>query len=591
VSAWRRLRQKGASAVTWKSDEGEGYMSTITLEINGRKVQGNLEDTILDVCNKNGIHIPTLCHFEGLIDVGICRMCLVEVRGAKGLLPACVTKATDGMVVTTENEKIFALRRSNLEMLFSERNHFCMFCEKSGDCELQKLAYEHGLDRVRYGFFWPSLSMDMSRKYFLYDQNRCILCRRCVRACEEIAGHAVLTVKDRGPKSMVCPDDDLPFNESTCVSCGTCLQVCPTGALADRKSSYVGRQAQMTRNKSTCTFCSIGCEIEISSRDGEPLSVEGIFGQGPTKGVLCSSGRFEPLFECRKRRKSPLICREGVTKPASLPEALAYVADKIKYFGIDSFAGLISSRATNEAASQFKRLFGDNTFLIDPSGTPLGNAFISDIDDADCIAVVGVNLDDDFKAASSFVKRAANRGANLVVVGSSGKRVNLRASCHLQEDDECNLGKILERASKPIVIYGPDTGSSMMEFLWKLRPGVRQIGLAFGSNSRGIEKLGIKPWEGDKKYKGVYVLLADLVLPDTVSAFLSNVDFVAIQSCYEGETAVRADVFLPSRAWYERTGTYVNTENRVRQLERVPQSLPIAPPDEEVVLCLYSLLN
>ncbi len=566
-------------------------MSTVTLEINGRKVQGNLGDTILDVCNKNGIHIPTLCHFEGLTDVGICRMCLVEVREARGLLPACVTKATNGMVVTTENERINALRRSNLEMLFSERNHFCMFCEKSGDCELQKLAYEYGLDHVRYGFFWPSLSMDMSRRYFLYDQSRCILCRRCVRACEEVAGHTVLTVRDRGPKSMICPDDDLPFNESTCVSCGTCLQVCPTGALSDRKGTYVGRQADMTRTGSTCTFCSIGCEIEILSRDGEPLRVEGVFGKGPTEGVMCSSGRFEPLFEGKARRKGALICKEGNVKPAGLTEALAYVADKIRDLGMDSFAGLISSRATNETAFQFKKLFGNNAFLIDPPGTPLGNAHITDIDDADCIAVVGTNLDEEFKAVSSFVKRAANRGAKLVVVGSSGRRVDLRASCHLQEDDACGLGKILEGASKPIVIYGPHTGSSMMEFLWKLRPGVRQLGLASGSNGRGIEKLGIKPWEGDKKYGGIYVLLADLAMPVTISKLLPNVDFIAIQSCYEDEGTVSADVFLPSRTWYERTGTYVNTEDRVGQLEQVPQEAPNVPSDEEIITCLNNLLN
>jgi len=169
--------------------------------------------------------------------------------------------------------------------------------------------------------------------------------------------------------------------------------------------------------------------------------------------------------------------------------------------------------------------------------------------------------------------------------------VDLRASCHLQEDDACSLGKILEGASKPIVIYGPHTGSSMMEFLWKLRPGVRQLGLASGSNGRGIEKLGIKPWEGDKKYGGIYVLLADLAMPVTMSTLLPNVDFIAIQSCYEDEGTVSADVFLPSRTWYERTGTYVNTEDRVGQLEQVPQEAPNVPSDEEIITCLNNLLN
>ncbi|MEN2996078.1 MAG: 2Fe-2S iron-sulfur cluster-binding protein [Acetomicrobium sp.] len=566
-------------------------MSDITLEINGRKIQGSSGDTILKVCEKNAIVVPTLCHFEGLADIGVCRMCLVEVKGARGLVPACTTQATDGMVVVTENDEIRDLRRSNLEMLFSERNHFCMFCEKSGDCELQKLAYEYGLDHISYGFFWPELPMDISRKYFLYDQNRCILCRRCLRACEELAGHAVLTVRDRGPKSMICADVDLPFNESTCVSCGTCLQVCPTGALADRKSTYIGRQEHMTKTRSACAFCSIGCEVEISSRDGEPLRIEGIFGQGPTSGILCSKGRFELLFEVNKRLDRPLLREDEGKRGLNLNEALSVLAKKIKEWGINSFAGLISPRATNEAASQFKKLFGDNVFLIDSFSVPLGNASIEEIDDADCIVVVGANLDEEFKALSSFVKRGANLGSTVVVMGSAGAKVDIRATYRFHDEDIDSLSEVMGKFSNPLVVYGPGTKRSVMEFLWGLRPGVRQLGLARGSNIRGIEKLKIKPWKKDKGFRGLYVLLGDFEVSDDLLGQLGNAEFLAVQSCYENEAVNYADLALPSRLWFERSGTYINTEGKVRHLEAIPEiALPL-PSDEEILKGLIRLLD
>ncbi|HDH09929.1 MAG TPA: 2Fe-2S iron-sulfur cluster binding domain-containing protein, partial [Chloroflexi bacterium] len=273
-------------------------MAEITLNIDGREVKGERGDTILQVCQKNGIDVPTLCHFAELSNIGSCRVCIVEIeeRGRTRIDTSCTTPAAEGMVVRTNGEKLNAFRKAAIELLLSERNHFCMYCEMSGDCELQSLAYRFGIDHVRYPYFYPKLPVDSSRKYFIMDHNRCVLCRRCVRACAELVGNHTLGVMERGIRSMIHADLNVPFGESSCVSCGTCLSVCPTGALVDRRSAYMGREIQVERVKSTCLFCSVGCGTEIVVRDDYILRVEGDWDAEPNRGLLCVAGRFEPLY-------------------------------------------------------------------------------------------------------------------------------------------------------------------------------------------------------------------------------------------------------------------------------------------------------
>lgn len=205
-----------------------------TLTIDGHEVSARRGQTILDVAQENGIDIPTLCHLDGLSDVGACRLCLVEIKGNNKLLPACITTVFEGMEVTTDSERLRKHRRTILELLFTERNHVCSVCVSNGHCELQTLAQQQGLTHVRLPYRNPSLPVDASHERFTLDHNRCILCTRCVRACAEIEGAHVWDVMGRGIESMVITDLHEEWGKSTCTRCGKCVQVCPTGALFEK---------------------------------------------------------------------------------------------------------------------------------------------------------------------------------------------------------------------------------------------------------------------------------------------------------------------------------------------------------------------
>lgn len=218
-----------------------GVTSTVvTLKINGKDVSGRTDETILDIARQNAISIPTLCFLEGLSGVGSCRLCLIEMKGTPKLLPACVTRVAEGMEVTTHSDRLHKYRRMVLEMLFSERNHICSVCFSNGHCQLQSLAQEHGLSHVSMPYRFQKFECDSSHDLFRMDHNRCVLCTRCVRVCDEVEGAHTKDVRGRGVDSRIISDLAIPWGESTtCTSCGKCVRVCPVGALT-RKGTASG---------------------------------------------------------------------------------------------------------------------------------------------------------------------------------------------------------------------------------------------------------------------------------------------------------------------------------------------------------------
>jgi len=213
-------------------------MPVITLTVNGDMVSARDDQSLLDIIRENGIEIPTLCHLEGLSERGGCRLCLVEVKGIPKLLPACTTQAQEGMVVTTHSERLIEYRKMILELLFAERNHICAVCVMNGHCELQGQAARAGMVSVRYEYLSPDLPMDATHDRYIMDHNRCILCTRCVRVCDEVEGAHTKDVMGRGVKSLIIHDMNQSWGSSnTCTSCGKCVQVCPTGALTYKGST------------------------------------------------------------------------------------------------------------------------------------------------------------------------------------------------------------------------------------------------------------------------------------------------------------------------------------------------------------------
>ena len=412
-------------------------MKEITLTINERQVKGKEGDTVLEVCQANGIDLPTLCHLEGLSDVGACRMCVVEIERERRPVPACTYPARDGLVVNTHTPELEKYRRLILELIFTERNHFCMFCEQSGDCELQKLAYRYQMDNVRYPYTFPSLPVDSLSDYLVIDHNRCILCGRCVRACSEVAGIHALDFGKRGWRTVVSADLEQSLGESSCLSCGACMQACPAGAIFSKLSLYKGKTSECQQVMTVCPLCGVGCELNVLVKDNNLVMIEASRLEG-SRGALCKEGRFGLLGDDRLKVTSPLI-RDGQGKleECTIDKAIEAAAEKLGRLK-DGFAGVISTRYPDETLSLFHKLVhevmgsdridtldGRNYRLIaegieqfhDKARGLDIECSIEEILEADCILVVGADPLESHPVIGSLIQRAiSQRGAKLIVI-------------------------------------------------------------------------------------------------------------------------------------------------------------------------------
>jgi bidirectional [NiFe] hydrogenase diaphorase subunit len=220
--------------------------NVVTLKINDHDVSGRDDETILDIARENSIFIPTLCHLDGLGDIGACRLCLVEIIGSTKLVPACVAVVQEGMEILTDTPRLVEYRKMIVQMLFAEGNHICSVCVSNGHCELQDMAHTVQIDHIDLAYRHPKRDVDASHDLFTLDRNRCILCTRCVRVCDEIEGAHTWDVMGRGIQAQVITDMNQPWGTSdTCTSCGKCVQVCPTGALFEKGKAV----AEMTKRK------------------------------------------------------------------------------------------------------------------------------------------------------------------------------------------------------------------------------------------------------------------------------------------------------------------------------------------------------
>jgi formate dehydrogenase major subunit len=425
----------------------------VEITIDGKLYQVPEGTTVLRAAQAARIHIPTLCDHKSLIPYGGCRLCLVDVKGFRTLQPSCTLPVEQGMEVQTDSESVRSARKFALSMLFSERNHFCPFCQVSGgDCELQNAAYGEDMTHWPLQPNWQPEQVDASHPYFVIDHNRCILCRRCVRACAELSGNFTLAIEGRGAKSFLIADLGVPMGESTCVSCGSCLQVCPTGTIIDRTSAYRGHEAQLDHQQTICVGCSVGCGIDVYTRDNRLVRIDGDWDAPVNAGVICKIGRFLPLEEERERLTSPRIRKGSQLVEASWEEALQAVTQRLMPLAGSNgseVAALVSTRLPAESLYLFKQLFsggfgshmitsieeGQTTAVPAGLADEIGKPFEGKLEalrDADCFITVGVNLGDNHPVAGFFVKRARGRNANLVTIDPGENPLDDFANCLLK---------------------------------------------------------------------------------------------------------------------------------------------------------------
>jgi formate dehydrogenase major subunit len=397
---------------------------------------------------------------------------------------------------------------------------------------------------------------------------------------------------------MIVADMNVPFGESSCVSCGTCLQVCPTGALMDRRSAYRGREAEVERVKSICAACSIGCGVELVTRDNQVLRIEGDWGAGVNKGLLCVAGRFEPLADTRTRVLTPMVRRNDELRPTTWDEALNIVAARFRALEPASLAALASPRATNETLALLAGLFNDlgaksvaslkpvPEFMVAPEGQ------LATLDDASLYLVVGEDLSVDHQVAGFAVRRGVmNRGARLVIVDEDENGMADIAYRHLKPDDLAQVATLAKGAEAPVVVYGARAGSPVSDLREALTGKAQFVGLVSGSNARGALAAGVNGLFEPEGIKGVFALVADDMVGRALVDQVAGVEFVVAQASYWGSLVKRADVVLPTTIWAEKSGTCTNTEGRVQSLQAALQPPKSVMDDSEILVALAGKLG
>ena len=297
-------------------------MMTVSLTINGQKVTAPAGSTILEAARLAGITIPTLCHHPDLSNVGACRMCVVSVEKARGVQTACTTPVLEGMVVETESEEARQTRRFVLEMFLTDHPNDCMRCEVNGDCALQDLVYDYHVPWPEHNGTRHTYDIDPDPNPFIFiDRNKCILCSRCIRACSEIQNRDVWNFADRGFETRLVAGRDQPLLEARCESCGQCVAYCPVGALYDKMSLGAGRASQVSKVRTTCAYCGVGCNFDLNVRNGKIIRVTSA-PDAPVNGLaLCVKGRYGyDYIHHPDRLTRPLVRARWLTNVAAQVE-------------------------------------------------------------------------------------------------------------------------------------------------------------------------------------------------------------------------------------------------------------------------------
>ena len=540
-------------------------VEVVNLTLNGREVQARPGQTILEVARENGVDIPTLCHDPRLEPYGACRLCLVEVEGARGPMASCGAKVTEGMKVETHTEKIVKLRKFLLELLLTNHPLDCPVCEAAGDCRLQDYAYEYLVDMVPWGWRPPAVGEPGDHPNVAHFGARCILCGRCVRICREVMSIGCWGYLNRGYDSEVDTPYRLPLREVGCISCGQCVSTCPVGAITTQRTEYGARAWQTDKVRTVCSYCSNGCELIAHSYEGHLVKIQSEPGKGINQGSLCVRGRFgQGYVNAPDRLTQPMVRDDsGQLQPASWTEALSRVSDAAaaaRAKGGAAFAAVCGSHVTSEAAYLLQKLartvMGSesvdsldlyrrreaDTALERTLGSSCAGVTRDDVASADALLVIGANVTESNPVLSLWAIKALREGKPVVVVDPCATGLARRTRFHLAVRPGADLP--LLRGLLASIVEAADESQlgrvSLLPGFAELKASLAGVDVNAEAQAAGVDAGLLREAAGAfAAAKKTVVLAGAGILEGTASAQLAGAiaDFVLLAGAGEGAEA------------------------------------------------------
>jgi NADH-quinone oxidoreductase subunit G len=595
----------------------------VNVTINGSQIQAEKGRMLIDVAEEMGIFVPRFCYHPGMKSVAVCRMCLVQIEGQRKLLPACATPVDDGMNVNTSDEQAVDAQQGMLEFLLINHPLDCPICDRGGECPLQDQTYRHGPGASRY--VEPKRTYEKALEIsdlVVLDRERCVLCWRCVRFCDEISGDRFIQLVDRGPGTQILTFSDEPFNS---YFSGNTIQICPVGALTSLPYRFASRPWDLQTAPSVCAYCSVGCPITNESRSGQLVRCQALPNENVNDFWICDKGRFGYHYvSSEERLETPLVRKGDEFAPASWGEALQLAAEKLG--GKERVGVIAGGHLTTEDAFGVSRLArsvigtphldsrvqdaGAPYELFRSAGGVAGStATLNDLEEAKTIWWVGPDPKESLPVLFLRLRKAVlDRGAHLTVV--SPRRISLDEFADTvirtsEADDGSVAGQIAEKSKgeleDPVVVcWGPahpgrDERATVTAVVELARAHDSKVLVCPPhAGSQGLLDMGVHPLmepgyadaalggrdtrailEGAAKGEIDTLLLlgvdpiADFPDAGLAQRALESKAFSIVVELFPTETALRADVVMPSAAYAERDGTFTNLERRLQKLERL----------------------
>lgn len=597
-------------------------MSEVELKVNDKTISAEKGETVLSACERNGIEIPTLCEHDALENVMACRLCVVEFNDGQ-IEPSCGLKVGEDMEIKTHTEKLEKYRRMNLELIYLNENHFCMFCESDGDCELQDLMWEHEIDSFDFPRAFPDQAVEASHDFLVIDNNRCIKCGRCVRACEEVVGNETLGFGGRGLDNEIVADTDVPLAESSCIECGMCQQVCPTGAIFNKQSMFKGTTRECDSTATTCMSCSIGCGTEVYKRSGNIVEIMGTDLEEEKGGQLCKMGRFDPVIDETERIDKVIVREDGEEKETDIDEGIEKAKEKLE--NSDRINALASGKATSEVLDLFEKVMREHDALFEIVGAEryrienevmrrvnmIKGHLIDDVTEvmkADHLLVYDTSIVETHPVLASYIRRAAINGTRLITVDTGEDKFwrhsdisisiespntqltrlvnevikegvasiqdlsrvsSILGGIKVHPEDIMTIVKHLEEDTYDIIVLG-----SKMPDRWSIRH-IFELAKLEGSYLISLNKAQnqyFKQLDTEELYNKpdvTYIYASDEKDNDQMMEEAKKADYLIVQAAKRSELTDMADLVIPSLTMFEKEGTIEDINGEKKTLNRV----------------------